>query len=112
MFKRILASSLFDFLIRLLVVASIILGISTSLSQRALSSCVADWGDRYTAASKARASANQARLDAQNQLTLDFIEHVPDSVFSSDAVLYIQADEKYKTTVATHPLPDPPRLAC
>lgn len=110
--KKFLDSPTAEWLLRLMVLGSLVLGVQVGLSQRALSTCIASWGDRYTSVAQARSSANQARLDAQNRLTLDFVEHVPDARFSQDAVTYIEADQKYQAAILAHPLPEPPRLAC
>lgn len=95
-----------------MVLSSIILGVSTEISQRALSSCVASWADQYTATAKVRSVAQQTRVDALHRLVQDAIDKKPQSVIDEDAVTFNQVEHDYQLSVKSHPLPDPPKIRC
>jgi hypothetical protein len=110
--KRILASDLLDWVIRLLVVVSVILGVSTSLSQRALTLCVVRWGNDLNDTLTSRQQSNAARLRALNQLAQDTAADKPQALLDADAAELRRIQAQYDEILNKHPYPPPPKLIC
>ena len=110
--KQVLESPWFDWIIRIAVLASLILGIQVAFSQRALDSCVANWADQYSAAASQRSTAQQQRVNALHKLVVDTINKAPQSVLKADADAFEAEEAEYAKAVNENPPPPTPQYAC
>lgn len=110
--------SVVDWMLRCLIILSLVGGVYTYINQQSIATCTARWADKYSTAVNARSNSNTARVDALHKLLVDAIERHPapgttdDPVINADVKEFVDTEANYARTVKNHPFPDPPMEVC
>lgn len=99
-------------------VAAGIRDVSREADQRSYDACVSRWADGLTERSAALGMARRGVDDASDDLWRTFARLLtapgPDArdEFGRHLAVYVTASDNYRASVAQHPAPQAPRLAC